>query len=539
MGAEPPTATAYLAARAVVAACGVAAVALQFAFARHLMAAGPALFSAALLAVSLVAVQTAHSVRPDVALQVFYLLALIAMLRLDGRPRAGPARGRGPRRRRRDQVLRRVPRPRADRAPAAGARPPRRAASCSPGPRAAAVFVIASPYSVLHLGEFVEGVETQVVVPLRREPGPRARAVLRRHGRPLPRDLGAGAGDAGHRAVGPRPRGGGAGAAALGAAAARAPATAIAVFATSQVRHDRFLLPALVVAFALAAAGWAEVWTVSRRLAVARRGGRARACRCSPPSATCGTCRVPAPATARSTGRPRRCRAGARVLTRLDLGLDESRVEVFKVPRLDQRVAGARVGCRLRHPSRRSRPARRPRARWRRSSPAAATTAPRSPPTSVPDALRPRRACRSRWPAPRSPSSSGAATLPAAIDGRPDTWWRTDEIQQAGDFVAVELGRERRSRRARAGARTREPRFAARELQLQVRRGRILDPPALGPRPHAPGGSAPSRQPGAPAPAPGAGGRGPPGPHPERGAPLGHRGARVVAQRTADRARGL
>ena len=134
MGAEPPTAAAYLAARAVVAACGVAAVALQFAFARQLVAAGPALFSAALLAVSLVAVQTAHSVRPDIALSGL-LPPRAHRHAAPGRasPR-GPARGRRPRRRGRDQVLRRVPRPRAGRAPAARSRPPRRAASCSPGP---------------------------------------------------------------------------------------------------------------------------------------------------------------------------------------------------------------------------------------------------------------------------------------------------------------------------------------------------------------------------------------------------------------------
>ncbi len=60
---------------------------------------------------------------------------------------------------------------------------------------------------------------------------------------------------------------------------------------------------------------------------------------------------------------------------------------------------------------------------------------------SVPEALRPPRVAIPLAGATLT-SSSGAATLPAAIDGRPDTWWRTDEIQQAGDFVAVELGRE-------------------------------------------------------------------------------------------------
>ena len=85
MGADPPAAAAYLAARGVTAALGVAAVALQFVFTRRLVPAWAALFASALLAVSLVAVQTAHTVRPDVALSAFFLLALIALLRMDGR----------------------------------------------------------------------------------------------------------------------------------------------------------------------------------------------------------------------------------------------------------------------------------------------------------------------------------------------------------------------------------------------------------------------------------------------------------------------
>jgi hypothetical protein len=465
MGAEPPTATAYLAARAVVAACGVVAVALQFAFARHLMAAGPALFSAALLAVSLVAVQTAHSVRPDVALSVFYLLALIAMLRLDGRPRpdlrAGAALGAAAAIKFSGVFL----------VPALIARrllvPGRRAGGLLlAGAAAAAVFVIASPYSVLHLGEFVEGIETQVAYHYEESPDPE---LVRSYGDMVVLYLGIWARALGMPATV---------LSILGlVAAARAPKhwgplllvplTAIAVFATSQVRHDRFLLPALVVAFALAAAGWAEVWTVSRRLAALV----AVVALALPLLASIRYLRdVSRPGTGdhaidwAATALPE----GARVLTRLDLGLDESRVEVFKVPRLDQRVQV--LASDVVFATHRDDPAPLaglvPMATFQ---PGGRYDGPTITAYSVPDPVRPPRVAIPLAGATLT-SSSGAATLPAAIDGRSDTWWRTDEIQQAGDFIAVDLGREVDLAGLELGL-DREPRFAARELQLQVRSG--------------------------------------------------------------------
>ena len=465
MGSEPPTPAAYLAARAVVAACGVAAVALQFAFARHLVTAGPALFSAALLAVSLVAVQTAHSVRPDVALQALYLVALIAMLRLDGRApaalRAGAALGAAAAIKFSGVFL----------VPALIARrllvPGRRARGLLlAGAAAAATFVVASPYSVLHLGEFVEGVETQVSHHYEESPDPE---LVKSYRDMVVLYLGIWAralsmpatvlSILGLLAVARAPRRWG--------PLLLVPVTAIAVFATSQVRHDRFLLPALVVAFALAAAGWAEVWSVSRRLAVLV----AVVALALPLLASIRYLRdVSRPGTGdraidwAASALPE----GARVLTRLDLGLDQSRVEVFKVPRLDRRVqvlasdlvfathrddafplAGL-VPTATFHPT--GRYDGPPITAW-----------------SVPDAMRPQRAAIALAGATLT-SSSGAATLPAAIDGRPDTWWHTDEIQQAGDFLAVELGREADLSGIELGL-DREPRFAARELQVQVRAG--------------------------------------------------------------------
>jgi hypothetical protein len=462
MGAEPPTANAYLAARAVVAACGVAAVALQFVFARRLMAAGPALFSAALLAVSLVAVQTAHSLRPDVALQAFYLVALIAMLRMDGRAasdlRAGAALGAAAAIKFSGVFL----------VPALVARrllvPGRRATGLLlAAAGAAAVFVIASPYSVLHLGEFVEGIETQVSYHYEESPDPE---LVRSYGDMVLLYLGIWT-----RALGTP-------ATALSvlglAAAARAPRvwiplllvplTAIVVFSTSQVRHDRFLLPALVVAFALAAAGWAEVWTVSRRLAILV----AFVALALPLLASVRyVSDVSRPGTGdraidwAATALP----AGARVLTRLDLGLDESKAEVFKVARLDQRsqVLASDVVFSTHRDDPGPLAGLVPLATF---EPTGRYDGPTITAWSVPEALRARVMIPLAGAA--LASSSGEASLPAAIDGRSDTWWRTDEIQRAGDFLTVELGREVEISGIELGL-DREPRFAARELQLQLR----------------------------------------------------------------------
>lgn len=464
MGAEPPTPTAYLAARGVVAAFGVAAVGLQFAFARRLVTPGAALFSAALLAVSLVAVQTAHSLRPDVALQAMYLVALIALLRMDGRTAAdgwaGAALGAAAAIKFSGVFL----------VPALVARrllvPGRRLAGLAIiAATAAAVFVIASPYSLLHLGEFVEGVETQVSYHYEEAPDP---GLVKSYPHMAGLYLGVWAKTLGAPATA---------LSVLGLlAAARAPRrwgplllvplAAIAVFSTSQVRHDRFLLPAMVVGFALAAAGWEAVWRLSRRLAILVA------------TVAIGLPLVASVQYARDVMRPgtgdravdwaaSALPPGARVLTRLDLGLDTARVEVLNVPRLEQRrlvLASDFVFA------------------THRDDPAAlaglvprATFAPsgryNGPPITayeVPEALKRRTEIPLRGAAPRA--SSGAAALEAIVDGDPATWWHTDEIQRAGDFLSVDLGRE-----AEVWGIELElgdaPRFAARDWKLEVRRG--------------------------------------------------------------------
>lgn len=464
MGTDPPTSAAYLAARGVVAALGVAAVGLQFVFARRLVSSWAALFSSALLAVSLVAVQTAHSIRPDVALQVAYLLALIALVRLDGRVRAdawaGAALGAAAAVKFSGIFL----------VPALLARrllvPARRLAGLAVlAATAAAVFVLASPYSLLHVGDFVEGVETQISYHYEEAPDPR---LVKSYPHMVGLYLGVWLKTLGAPATALSILG-------LGAAV-RAPRTwgpllvvpvvAIAVFSTSQVRHDRFLLPAMVVGFALAAAGWDAVWHLSRRLAIL---------------AAAVAISLPLAASARyvrDVARPgtgdlaldwaaENLPPGTRVLTRLDLGLDTSRVEVLNVPRLEHRAlvlvsdfvfatnrddAGPLAGLVARAHFE-------PRGRYN------------GPPITayaVPENLR----RRTFIPVERArlTASSGSATLAALTDGDPATWWHTDELQRAGDFVSIDFGGEVAISAVELDLGD-SPRFAGRELKLSVGRG--------------------------------------------------------------------
>ena len=73
----PAGASAYLAARGLVAAFGVASVGLVYLLGTRLAGPITGLVSALFLAVSPVEVHTAHSVRPDVVLETFVLLALL------------------------------------------------------------------------------------------------------------------------------------------------------------------------------------------------------------------------------------------------------------------------------------------------------------------------------------------------------------------------------------------------------------------------------------------------------------------------------
>jgi hypothetical protein len=153
---------AFLAARALIAACGVLAVFLAWRLGRRLGGESAGLFAALLLAVSPADVHTAHMLRPDVPLQVLGLLALLAMGRIGERLRDDARAGfwlgaafalkfsavfLGPA----YLVVR-------------GLKPGPRLRGIAVAVLAAGVaFVALSPYAVLHAFEFVAGARDQVV----------------------------------------------------------------------------------------------------------------------------------------------------------------------------------------------------------------------------------------------------------------------------------------------------------------------------------------------------------------------------------------
>lgn len=158
---DPPSAAAYLAARAFIATCGVLAVALCAHLGRRLAGTRAGLCAAALLAVSPVHVEAAHMFRPDVTLELFLLLLFLACLRVGMSPRAdglcgvalglavgtkfSGALGLVP------YLLRRLAAP-----------GPRWRGLALAGVAAAAVFVLVSPYALVHQRAFGEGVAEQL-----------------------------------------------------------------------------------------------------------------------------------------------------------------------------------------------------------------------------------------------------------------------------------------------------------------------------------------------------------------------------------------
>jgi 4-amino-4-deoxy-L-arabinose transferase-like glycosyltransferase len=86
-------ASAYLAARAVVAGLSVICIALAFVLGRALGGGVGGVLAAGLVACSPIEVRTAHMVRPDVALECFALVALLTQRRIGARLRDDAAAG--------------------------------------------------------------------------------------------------------------------------------------------------------------------------------------------------------------------------------------------------------------------------------------------------------------------------------------------------------------------------------------------------------------------------------------------------------------
>jgi len=432
---DPPGPPAYLASRALVAAFGVAGVALVDGLGRKVAGSRAGLLAALLLAVSPVAVETAHMVRPDVVLQAFTIVALLAFLRvgpgLRGDALSGLALG----------LAGAVKFTAVFLAPSYLAR-----RLVVPGPRgrgvllavavALAVFVLASPYAALHVGDFVAGVRAQVGYHYQeRGLGPVS------YGRMVLFYL-----ESARKALGLP--------AALVCVFALLPAlrswrlwvpllllpvTAVAILATSDVKHDRFLLPALSVAFVLAGMG-------AERLAGGRRGGFvliAAALAALPLFSSLTYLRgVVSPSTrdraldvvAATAGR------GRLVVSSVErLGLDPSRVEVMELDGLHrgQRAqileadlvvstgsddAEAVAGLE----------------KVQDVEPVNPWNGPEISVWRVPADLRPSRR-RLRLEPGWLSASENLAELPQAVDGRDDTWWRTETVQRPGDWLQVTL----------------------------------------------------------------------------------------------------
>jgi len=460
---DPPGPSAYLAARALVAAFGVAACALIDVLGRKVAGSGAGLLAALLLAVSPVAVETAHMVRPDVVLQAFTIVALLAL------PRVGPRFGGdalsglalGLAGAVKFTAVFLVPSYLTRRLVAPG---PRVRGALLAAAIALTVFVAASPYAALHVGEFVAGVRAQVGYHYQERglaPVSYGRMVLfylESSGKAL------GLPAALLCVVGllPALRNGRGWAPLL-----LLPVTAIAVLATSDVKHDRFLLPALSVPFVLAGVG-------AERLAGPRRGAFvlvAAAATALPLLSSLTYLRgVVSPSTrdrARDAVEANASRGSLIVSSVERLGLDPLPVEVMELDGLgrEQRPqiqeadlvvstenddAEAVAGL----------------DKVLAAEPVNPWNGPRITVWRVPASVRPARR-RLRLEAGWLSASENLAELPQAVDGRDDTWWRTETVQRPGDWLQVTLPQPARLDRVELDV-DGNGRLGARELKLLV-----------------------------------------------------------------------
>jgi 4-amino-4-deoxy-L-arabinose transferase-like glycosyltransferase len=463
---------AYLIARGVVAACGVMGCAAVYVLGRLLVGPAVGLLGALLVAVSPLAVHTAHMVRPDVVLQLFVTIGLVALLRVGPRLRhdalAGALMGLATAVKFSGSFL--VPSYLIQRALAPG---PRVKGVLLAAAATVAVFLLATPYALINAREFGAGVQTQVghhygegeaafgsglgMAPAY------ARAWVRGLG--LPAALLALGG-----AVG-----------VLRADARRwlpllaLPVVTLTVMATQRFLFARHLLPSLAVPALLA--GVAVEWmarAAARRIAV-------------PPAVlTTGlgllAAAVPFVHSAkyvRDIARPgtrdlaldwveAHVPAGARVLSTVErLGLDARRLEVTEVSRLGNAdrpftaemhyvlattAADAQAVDGLVE-----------RARF---EPESEVSGPVIRVLAVPASVRfPHRLLALSPPMLRS--SENPAELPSAVDGTIETLWRTEDPQRPGDWVAVTLPEPTVVSRVELLLGP-HGRFAARELQVAV-----------------------------------------------------------------------
>ena len=459
---DPPAGMSTVAARALVAGFGVMACALLHLWGRRLVGARAGGLAALLLAVSPVAVHTAHMVRPDVVLQVFVLLALLALARVGDRARddlvagcclglAGGIKFSGiflvpsfvlhrwltPGRRLRGLLLQ--------------------------GITALLVVLLATPYAVLHFSEFFAGAGTQVSYHYQ-ERALGAESYLHMLITYL--------------AIFPRAMGLLASILAVVALAllrrewrlwlplVLLPLTTVAVLASGQFRFERHLLPSLGVPLLLAALA-ADRLLRSR----AAFGVGALLLVSLPLADSLAYLRgISGPLTRDRVldWAQAQVPAGARIVSSVPLlGLDPARWEVLELPRLkaENRLqlleADFVFATGLDAPEALAglAPLFAAERETRAEGPVITVFA-------IPASLRPRYRPLALDKGLLS-ASENAADGPFVLDGRMDTWWRTRDTQRSGDTFQVTLREPARVARIRLELGD-NPKFAGKRLQVLV-----------------------------------------------------------------------
>ena len=457
---DPPAAASTLAARAMVASFGVLACALLHLWGRRLAGVRAGLLAALLLGVSPVAVHTAHMVRPDVVLQVFALLALLALARVGARARddvaAGAALGLAGAVKFSGAFL--IPTFVVHRWLTPGRRLRGLALA---GGTALLVVVLATPYALLHAPEFVGGARTQVAYHYQE----RARGeepylhMLMTYAAIYPRAMGVPA--------------------SLLAVVALVllrkewrswlplvllPVTAVAVMASGQARADRHLLPSLVVPLLLAAVAADRL--LRSRVAFLAVGGLLASL---PLVNSVAYLRGITGSLTRDVvldWAAANVPAGARVVASVPLlGLDTARWEVLELARLKQenkpqlQEADFVFATSLDAPAALEglEPLFTAERETRAQGPVITVF-------GVPGNLRPPYRVLALDKDMLS-ASENATDVPLACDGREETWWRTEDVQAPGDFFQVTLREPARVARVRLDLGD-NPKFAAKRLQL-------------------------------------------------------------------------
>ncbi|MBI3932734.1 MAG: glycosyltransferase family 39 protein [Acidobacteria bacterium] len=441
VGAGPhPVPAAYLAARCVVAALGVLNVALAYALGARIAGRRAGVVAAALVAFSPVHVQTAHAVRPDVALETLVLVALMAVLRV-GRPRAdlraGLAVGAAAALKFTGALL--AASYLAQRVLTPGRR---LQGACLAALAAAAAFAVLSPYAIVHAPDFLEGVTTQVGYHYQREGSAGASYPTR---------------FAGYAAVWAKALGPPALVLALAGLAICArqwrawaslfllPLLTAAAMASTLYRFDRHMVPSFGVVALLAGVA---VDALARRRGVLVSAVVACVAAGFPLSASIAYVRAvrqPQTADLIVDWIDAHVPPGSRILSAVrGLGFDRRRYEVIEVPR--------------RRTLRRAQPLdadvvvapERLRSAILRGLPVAFAARPATPFGGAPLAVRvvPRDRRPTYRPVPlaeaRLQASSAPEALEALTDGRVETRWQTDGPQQGQEWVEIRLARPER-----------------------------------------------------------------------------------------------